>query len=100
MQLNPFPIQKEILKQIVVEVGIIDQKKQKQLKQQFDKKYSKHVNLIQYHQLREDRFSQAQQKVLEKQSLSIQRTKQIIQSRQDKADSLKNYQIISRSKKI
>lgn len=52
MQLGPFPFQKEILEQIVAEVGLIDEKKQNIIKRQLDKKYHKHINLIQFHQLR------------------------------------------------
>lgn len=100
MQLNPFPFQREILEQIVAQVGIIDEKKQDNIKRQFNKKYHNHVNLIQYHQLRQDRFILSQKKVLEKQHLSIQKTKEYIKLRQEKANQKKNQTIIERSKRI
>lgn len=81
-------------------MGVVDEKKQDNIKRQIDKKYHKHINLIQYHQLREDRFVLSQKKILEKQHLSIEKTKEYIKLRQEKANHNKNHTIIERSKRV
>lgn len=55
--------------------------------------------MIEYHRLREDRFILSQQKIIEKQNNSIERAKEFINFKQEKASSLKNYKLVERSKR-
>ena len=64
-------LQDAMFQQIVSETGHAKKQDKESLKRQINKKYPQHINLIQYHQLREDRFILSQKKVLEKQNQSI-----------------------------
>ena len=89
-----------LLQQLISESGITSQQEQLNLKHQFRKKLSQHVNLVQYHHLREDRFILSQKKVLEKQNLSIQKAKEYLDLRQRKADLNKITSLKDRSKRM
>ncbi len=55
---------------------------------------------MQYHRMREDRFVLSQKKVLERQNYSIQKTKEYLALRQDKASSNKTSSLIEKSKRV
>ena len=70
--------QEALLQQIVTEAGIVRKDQQQGLKRCFDKKCTQHVNMLQYNQLREDRFALNQQKVLERQNLTMEKSKEYL----------------------
>lgn len=94
------PIQELLLRQIAHEAGVVSRQQRVSLKRQFERKYTQHVNMLEYHNLREDRFIESQKKVLEKQHLSVQRTKEYIALRQEKAQTNKTHSLIERSKRV
>lgn len=99
MQSRTVPSGDLILKQVISEVGIRNADQELSLKRHFDHKFNQHVNLIQYHRLREDRFIISQKKILEKQHLSIEKTKDYLNLKQLKAYTNKNYSIVEKSKR-
>jgi hypothetical protein len=58
--------QKAMFQKIVSEAGIARKERQECLRRCFEKKCAQHVNVIQYHRLREDRFAVSQQKVIDR----------------------------------
>lgn len=55
---------------------------------------------MQYHRMREDRFVLSQKKVLERQNYSIQKIKEYLALRQNKASSNKTSSLIEKSKRV
>lgn len=100
MHSNTVPNSHILLQQLITESGITSKQEQLVLKHQFRKKLSQHVNMVQYHNLREDRFILSQKKVLEKQNLSIQKTKEYLDLRQRKADLNKIISLKDKSKRM
>jgi hypothetical protein len=90
------PIAEIIIKQIASEGNTLSPPHAAQPPRQL----SPHINLAQYHRMREDRFIVSQKKVLEKQHLSMQRAREFLMIKQEKALSIKNYIIIERSKRV
>lgn len=100
MKSNSTHLQELLLKQIISSAGIVKEEHKQGLKKCFDKKFAQHVNTIQYNQLREDRFILSQKKVLEKQNYSIQRAKEEIALRQNRALANKHNSMIDKSKRV
>lgn len=55
--------------------------------------------MLQFHQLREDRFIMSQKKILEKQNHSIEKAKEFLDLRMQKANSIKSHHFVERSKR-
>jgi hypothetical protein len=100
MKSNSTHLEELLLKQIISSAGIVKEEHKQGLKKCFDKKFAQHVNTIQYNQLREDRFILSQKKVLEKQNYSIQRAKEEIALRQNRALANKHNSMIDKSKRV
>lgn len=90
------PIAEIIIKQIASEGNTLSEPHAVRPSRQL----SPHINLAQYHRMREDRFILSQKKVLEKQHLSMQRAREFLMIKQEKALSIKNYIIIEKSKRV
>ena len=92
--------QQALLQQIVSESGIMNKDHQEGLKKRFQQKLAQHVSMVQYHRLREDRFALSQKKVLDRQNESIEKTKEYISLRQNKANYNKSNSLIQKSKRV
>lgn len=75
MESKSVPVQQMLLRQMISEAGIVKREHKEGLKKYFEKKFAQHVNIMQYHRMREDRFIQSQKRVLEKQNYSIRKAK-------------------------
>lgn len=99
MQVHTPPNSEVLLRQFISEAHVSDAKERSTLKEHFKKKLSHHINMLQFHQLREDRFIISQKKILEKQNQSIEKAKEFLDLRMQKANSIKSHHFVQRSKR-
>lgn len=96
---KPLPSHDKFLKQFISAAQIPSKQERGQVREQFKIKLAHHINMLQHHQLRQERVALAQQIAIQNQNDALHRTKHFLQQKQAKAQTNKSHSLLERSKK-